>query len=425
MFTRRELPAVAVAGSAAALGLAGCSGGNSAHDLSRLRVSTWTANEPGLSDWWPELVEAFEAQHDGVSIDLRQVAFADYITQITTQLIAGSAPEVIHVPTPTSTVPAWADAGLLRDMKEDLARTDVPGIWPAAQDVMGWEGTDYGALLVDYGYVLFYNESLLDEAGVGVPITPEELLSAAEAVTTGEGDALGFAITDDNSDNFIREALVFMAGMGAPWIREGRWNLGDTEVIQAVELWRDLGRNHSPKGTDVGQKREAFLAGNVAMMIEGPFYFATIQSSADPGMKDVLKVAAPPFAHQPQDVSHGLSIPADIAEEMAPLARSFVELAISETMMRRYSELVTSPVARPGAADGLRDDEATRPIAEASEPENGVPLVNPASQGLRGDYSTFSGLAAEHLSQLLRSDVSTSIVLTEFQQALTEEGVRP
>lgn len=421
MHTRREFGAL----SAAALALAGCTGSSSAADASTLTVSTWTANEPGIAQWWPELVEEFEARHSGVSVDLRQVAFADYVTQLTTQLIAGSAPEVIHVPTPTSTLPAWAEAELLRDAEGALARTDVPQQWPETQGVMAWNGTAYGALLVDYGYVLFYNEALLDQAGVGVPTSSEELVAAAEAVTAADGEALGFAIVDDNSDNFIREALVFVAGVGAPWILDGRWNLTDGQVVQAIDHWRVLGRDHSPKGTDIGQKREAFLSGNVAMMIEGPFYYATVHSSADADLLDVLKVAAPPFEHQPKDVSHGLSIPADIGQDKIPLAQSFLELAVSEEMMSRYAELVTSPVARPGAADSLRSQEETTPIAEASEVEEAIPLVDPDWQGLRGDYTTFSTLASEHLSQLLRSDVGTETVLAEFQQALIEGDLAP
>lgn len=428
MYTRRDFAAATAASSVVALALGACTGDAGkpgAGGPIELTVSTWTANEPGLADWWPELVEEFEARNQGVTVDVRQVAYADYVTQITTQLIAGSGPEVIHVPTPTSTLPAWADAGLLSEADSYLAQTDVLDQWPDTQDVMSWNGTNYGALLVDYGYVLFYNEELLEQAGVGVPSTPEELLEAAEAVTSMGGDALGFAVTDDNSANFIRDALVFVAGTGAPWIRDGAWNLTDPQVVQAFEYWRVLGSEYSPKGTDVGQKREAFLAGNVAMMIEGPFYYATIQSSAEPDMLEALKVTAPPFEHQPTDVSHGLVIPADIDVEVAEVAQDFIELAVSEQMMERYAQLVSSPVARPGAAESLRDDEATVPIADASEAENSTPLVDPELQGLRSAYTTFSELAAEHLSQLLRGGASTSSVLEEFEKALIAEGVTP
>lgn len=416
----------AAAGLAAAVAitLVACSGADTRDDESiELTVSTWTANEPGLADWWPVLAEGFEDKHENVTVEIRQISFADYITQITTQLIATSAPEVIHVPTPTTTLPAWAEAGFLADMDDFLAGTDIPAEWPAAQEVMAWDDTDYGVMLVDYGFVLFYNEAMLAEAGVDVPTTPDDLVAASEAVTEMPGDQLGFAITDDNSPNFVRDALVFIAGMQAPWIRDGEWNLDHPDVAAAFDVWRTLGSQFAPQGTDIAQKREAFLTGNVAMMIEGPFYYPTVTGSADPELVDSMHVAMTPFKAQPGDVSHGLSVPAGLDDETEALAEDFVAYAASSDMMSRYAEMATSPVARPGADESLRDDDATAPIAESADAAE--PIVPHDLQGLRSDYDDFTTLAADHLHQLLRSDADTAEVLADLQEALDAEGITP
>lgn len=423
MHPRKTLITAAIA-TASVVALTACSGGSGEGDGSvELTVSTWTANEPGLEDWWPELIEEFEAANEGVTVELQQIAYADYDTQITTQLTAQSAPEVIHVPTPTTTLPAWAEAGFLADLDAFLGTTDILEEWPDSQGVMAWDGTNYGALLVDYGYTLFYNEALLEEAGQEVPTTAEELLTAAQAVTDLPGDELGFAITADSSPNFLRDALVFVTGMEAPWIQDGAWNLTDPAVVEAFDVWRTLGADLSPQGTDIGQKREAFLTGNVAMMIEGPFYYSTIASSADESLVDSLHLATAPFSTQPGDVSHGLSIPAGLDDETQAAAESFVEFAASEEMMTSYSELVTSPVARPGAAEGLREDPETAPVADAAE--DAVPIVSPELEGLRANYADFAGLAADHLQQLLQSDAPTEDVLAQFEQALTDAEITP
>src|SRR5690625_2635531 len=278
--------------------------GAGSDDPITLTVSTWTANEPGLSDWWPALVEGFEETHDNITVEVQQIAFADYITQITTQLTASSAPEIIHVPLPTTTLPAWAEAGFLADLDGFLGETDILDVWPESQGVMAWDGINYGVLLVDYGYVLFYNEKLLSEAGVDVPTTPDELRDAAKAVTDMPGDAYGYAITDDNSPNFVRDALVFVTGMEAPWVKDESWNLTDPAVGEAFDLWRLLGSEYAPEGTDIAQKRESFLTGSAAMMIEGPFYYATVEDSADAELLESLHITENPFPTQPGDVSH-------------------------------------------------------------------------------------------------------------------------
>lgn len=407
-------------------GLTACapgSAGEGAAAPTKLTVSTWTANEPGLKDWWPELVAGFEAEHEGVTVDVQQIAFADYQQQITTQLTAGAAPEVLHVPTPTTMLPAWAEAGFLLDMDEFLAGTDILDEWPATQDVMAWDGTNYGVLLVDYGYVLFYNEAILAEAGVAVPESPEELLAAAEKITA-LGDAYKpFAITADNSANFIRDALVFATGMGAEWVADGEWNLTDPAVVEAFELWRTMGRDFSPQGTDIGQKREAFLTGNVAMMIEGPFYQATVKGTADPSLVDSFKIGKTPFEVNPGDVSHGLAVPEGLDDATEALALEFVQYASSAEMMSSYSELVTSPVARPGASDALLENPETAVIAEVAADK--TPIIDPSLYGLRANYFDFTEIAGASLHRLLASDEDTAAVLKSLQSELEKAAIKP
>src|SRR5690606_31805139 len=142
------------------------------------------------------------------------------------------------------------------EMDDYLAGTDVPELWPDTQASMEWNGTSYGALMQDYGYVLFYNEEALESAGVGVPTTVEEFVAAAEAATSG--DKFGYAVTQDSTINFLRDVFQFITGTGAPWISNGNWNFTDPAVIDAVETWHTMATQYSPQGTDINQKRQAF-----------------------------------------------------------------------------------------------------------------------------------------------------------------------
>src|SRR5690606_26040116 len=139
---------------------------------------------------------------------------------------------------------------------------------PSTQEVFQWDGNTYGVLLVDYPFLLFYNEQLLDDAGVEVPTTADEFLQAIDTLT--DGDRFGFAVVADNTTNFIREMLTFLTGMGATWATPGEWNWTDPEVVAGVDAWRSAAKN-APQGVDVNAKRQAFLDGNVAMIIDGPF----------------------------------------------------------------------------------------------------------------------------------------------------------
>ncbi|GAA3883233.1 hypothetical protein GCM10022381_26800 [Leifsonia kafniensis] len=387
-----------------------------------LTLSTWSySNE--FADWWDDVIGKFEKANPTITVEIQQTAFADYGSTITTQAVAGSEPDIIHVPTPITTLPAWAKAGFLAPLDDYLKTTDVPKLWPAAQSAMEWNGTSYGVLLVDYGYNLFYNEALLTEAGVGVPTTPEELVAAAKAVTDLPGDEFGFAITDDNTVNFVRDALVFTTGMKADWVKDGDWNFSDPDVVAALDVWRELGKKYSPIGTNFAAKREAFLAGNSAMMIEGPFYYATVQGTADPALVDSLKIATTPFEVSPGDVSHGLALSADLDENTRAAAEKFLDFVTSTESLTTYSKLITSPTARPGTAQSLLESPDTAPIVEAHEASKLI--IDPSNEGLRSDYAKFAEVTGAALHSLLQSDAPSREILVNLDRALDDAGLKP
>lgn len=391
-----------------------------------LRISTWTAEEPGLKDWWPEVISGFEAEHENVTVELQQIPFADYITTLTTQLTAGgrSAPEIIHIPRPTTTLPAWAEAGFLLDLDSFLDDTGVAAEWPSTQGVMAWDGVNYGLLLVDYGYVLYVNEQMLADAGITeIPRTPEEVVAAAKAVTETSSGKFGFATVQDSSPNLFRDALMWVVGTDAPWVEDGAWNLTDPAVVDAFDTWRTLSKDYAPVGTDLTQSREAFTTGNVAMMYEGPFFYSAARANAPADIVDSLRVAVPAFDVTPGDVSHGLSIQAGLGDAMTELAQEFLTYAASETSMVSYSELVLSPVTRPGASDGLRADPLTAPIADAQDSK--IPLIDPTLYGLRASYNQFTEIATVTLQQMLSGNLPTAQLLEELQANLDNAGITP
>lgn len=423
---RRRIPAIALT-SALAVSLVACaapsdSGDDAAIEDVTLTLSTWAHTEQ-TGVWFDEIIPQFEKANPGITVDIQQIAYADYISTVTTQAVAGAGPDVIHVPTPISSLPAWAEAGFLAPLDDFIATTDVPAEWPDSQGAMEWDGTTYGVLAVDYGYTLFYNEALLAEAGVAVPTTAEELVAAAEAVSGLPGDAFGYAITDDNTANFVRDALVFTAGMGAEWIDDGEWDFASDDVVAALDVWRELGTEYSPVGTNFAAKREAFLNGNSAMMIEGPFYYSTVQSTADPAIVDSLKIAKAPFDVNPGDVSHGFALAADLDDNTRAAAETFLSFVISQESLEQYATIVSSPTARPGTADALLENPLTAPIVEAWE--NSSPIVDTGAQGVRSDYASFADIVGAQLHVLLQGDADTAGVLADLDEKLAAAGLTP
>lgn len=386
-----------------------------------LTVTTWTATSPGLQDWWKVIEEKFEAENPGVDVKIENIAFADYIRTVTTRLIAGSAPTVIHVPLPTINLPAWAEAGFLKSLDTEIAGTDIATEWPANQAAMSWDGVNYGVLLVHYGYVFFVNEKMFADAGIAIPTTREEVLAAAKALTAD--GKYGFAVTDDNSVNFMRDALEFVTGSGGQWVQNGAWAFTDPKVIEAIDAWRDLAANYAPTGTDINAKRQAFYDGNVAMMIENPSVWPNVAAAAQPGVVENLHLAPMPFEVKPGDVSHGFSIPAESSDEDAAMAWKFTEMAASPELMRSYVELVKSPVARPGVDESLKANRDTAIIAESAI--GASVLVQNDYYGVRAKYADFATELTNALRTVLQGGTDTTAVMAKLQEDLTAKGITP
>lgn len=388
-----------------------------------LTVTTWTAEAPGWVEWWPATIEEFENNNPGVTIEVQQITFADLVSSLTTRFVAGDGPDLVHIPLPLTTLPAWAEAGFLMDLDEYVAGTDIPSTWPDTQESMEWNDISYGALMQDYGYVLFYNEEMLDAAGVGVPTTVDELLAAAEATTTG--DQFGYAVTVDSTVNFLRDIFQFISGMGTPWISDGEWNLTDPAVVDAVRTWQTLATQFSPQGTDINQKRQAWYNGNAAMMIEGPFLLGQIDDNSPEELIDVLHVAQLPLEVPTGDVSNGISIYSGIDPAKREIAEAFITHIISVPTMESLASSVTNAVARRSANEEvLAGTPDTDQVVEATN--NMETLLFPAdAQGLRADFADFQSIATDWFQQLLTTDISVEDAMAGLQADLEAEGITP
>lgn len=385
-----------------------------------LTITTWRRDETGIKDWYSEYVEWFESEHPGVTIEIENIPAADYVSTLTTRLTAGQGPTIIDIPWPTTTVPAWAEGGLLLPIDDLLADTEIPDMWPASQDVFKWGGETYGVLLADYPFLMFYNEQLLADAGLELPTTPEEFLSAVQKLTTGE--KFGFAITADNSTNFFREVAIFLAGEGATWATPGEWHWTDADVVAAVDDFRTAAKL-APRGVDQAAKRQAYLDGNVAMMFDGPFYLAAAQANAGPEAQGKLHAAAMPFPITPGDVSLGYALPAEGDPATRDLAWEYIVGAASEEWQTRYAEVTQSTVTRPGSSDILADNPEASVAVE--EKEDAVTVVPMNLEGLRARYSDFMNIVAPAFHELINTDVDTAQALAALQQKLEQEGLLP
>lgn len=195
MDTRRRgrVAFVAAAGTAAALGLSACGGDSSASSGPEL---TWWINpDGGGSDpnggGQAQLAKECTTKADGAyTIDFQMLpnSASDQRQQLLRRLASSDEGVDIMSIDPVF-VAEFAEAGFLDEVPTDMKSQFTEGVVPPAVTNAHWKDTMYAAPFWANTQLLWYRESVAEEAGLDMskPITWDQLIEAAEKVDTEIG----------------------------------------------------------------------------------------------------------------------------------------------------------------------------------------------------------------------------------------------
>jgi len=281
-YTRRHV----LGGAAAASGiaLAGCSGSDDGSDgtieaegSANLELTGWSADDTE-SDFVTELANNFDQNNDDISVSYEPVQ-AEYEQQMRTRLGGGEAPDVFYLD--ASYFGSFSKEGVLLDL-DPLTEVDdynLDDIFDPLLDAFRYEGTLYG-IPKDFSTLsLYYNEPVLNEAGVDeVPESWGGLHDALVAIDeTGSVDApmVEFA----NGRMFW--SLLHQNG-GQVLSDDGSEVLLDSqECIEALEFMielRDDGVLAIPSEISVDWHGQAMGTEAAAMSIIGPWALPALEN---------------------------------------------------------------------------------------------------------------------------------------------------
>ncbi|MGG7465804.1 ABC transporter substrate-binding protein [Plantibacter sp. YIM 135347] len=162
---KRLLPLAVVAASAIAL--TGCSAGASSSEKTTVTVRLWDST---VAKAYKTSFAAFEKENPDVDVKIDVVPWADYWTDLRTDVAGMSAPDVFWVN--NSYFGAYADSGSLLDVGKTLG-DDAQQAWsPTVVKQFTRDGKLWAVpQLSDAGIAVYYNKTLLDAA----KIAPKDL----------------------------------------------------------------------------------------------------------------------------------------------------------------------------------------------------------------------------------------------------------
>lgn len=253
MRARRSAIALSAIAAGSLIGIVGCSpasGGGSGDEqtltVSYIRTDAFTA----LDTLMQTTKEQFEADNDGVTVELQPVSAndEDYKTRLAlSHRSADTAPDIFYQD--TTTVRADAEAGYLLALDEYLAEwEDWDQFSDAAKQAgVGNDGQTYAVSLGTDTRGLWYSIPVLEAAGIETPWQPEtwdDVLAMAEAVQSSDPDAVPFMLyagtgTGEGSNMQGFYQLLYGTELGGDALYDsesGKWVVGSQGFIDSLEF---------------------------------------------------------------------------------------------------------------------------------------------------------------------------------------------
>lgn len=364
--------------------------------------------QQGFGAWWRGAASAFEAEHPGVKINLIDVPFGDHHKQLTTRLIAGNPPDLLHIS--ARYFYSFADEGLLEPLDDYLASAGwkesdfIPG-----QADMRRNGHIYAQLLLGYSYGLYYNAEMLEKAGVAVPTDITSMMDAAKKLTVdrdgdGRADQFGLLWPTANTNASYIYLTYMLTGLGKDWVgADGKLVSRDDLRAAVAKVDELLAMGATPPGLDVNPARQMFWQGDAAMYIDGSWAVADRERAAEQ-VKNHYAVAPVPLKGEAGGPSNVLAVPAGLPDDRRKAALDFVAFVSSKHWQEEYALISGNPPARLGSiTQAAYEKWKELPIFEKSAAEYRGSFM---PRGLEGKFSDVDRIVRDAITAMVSKQMT-------------------
>ena len=301
---------------------------------------------------------------------------------------------------------------------------DLDDFFPLVLEAFGsWNGEVYGLPFDNYSGLLFYNECMLEEAGLeGPPETWEQLKDEYGPALTGDGQH-AFALQSkrnetQSADSFARVIWPF----GGSFLdEEFRSNLMSEESQAGLQFRQDL-MQYMPQGIvayDHAETVNALAQGDVAMITEWSAFYSSLVDPETSQVADCIAVApepAGPAGRKPALGGFSLAVASQADEDERAAAWLMIQYLTSKENVRRYLDLGGVP-ARQSVyeAEGVAEEHPFVPALVESWQE-GVPEFRPRF----AEWPEITEIVQEYGTKMMLGEVTTEEGAQEIGERMEE-----
>ena len=222
------------------------------------------------ADWWADFVAKFNAANENINLVVDVVSWNDIYTVVNTRIANNEAPDLLNI----DVFADYQADGLLLPAEEWVSEETYAKFYEAFLDQSVVDGTVWAVPDLASARALYYNVDILNEVGVSVPTTWDELMDVAQKIYDfydGEVYPWGVDMTTDEGQACF--AYYAWTNGGGFTDAEGNWTLNSPENVEAIKFIINMVNagltNSDPANETRYDNQDMFGAGKVAMMI-GP-----------------------------------------------------------------------------------------------------------------------------------------------------------
>jgi len=340
---------------------------------------TWwdTSDKTNEAPTYKKLIAKFNQTYPNVKISYQSVPFGDAQNKFKTAAAAKSgAPDILRAE--VAWVPEFASLGYLYALDDTALVKDQSDFLATPVGSTKFDGKTYGVPQVTDSLALMYNKKLLAAAGVQVPTTWGEMKAAAATIKTKTGKSGAFI---NPAGYFL---LPFIYGEGGDLLNAADKKITVNSpaaiagVTKAVELVKAPGFVKPPATDAYTAMMNGFKAGNIAMIINGPWEVNGIKAATTFGGLGNLGVATVPAGSKRAGApvgGHDYVIWSGMPATKAAAATAFISFMTSaESEATVADELGVLPT-RSSAYDKVTNPiiGAFKPVMEAAVARSWIP----------------------------------------------------
>ena len=279
--------------------ISGCQSNNSKQD-EVTTITFWHGiNPPENREIFTDLLEKFHQTHPHIQVEAVYNGQPDeQIPKILASVVAEEPPDLLwYVPQLTGEL---VELNAIIPLEDWLEQSPLKAeIEPAMFETMTLDGHIWSVPFATNNAAMFYRPSLFKAAGITkLPETWSELETVAQKLsqdTDGDGriDRHGLLLSLGKGEWTVFVWLPFIYSAGGELVRDNQPNLNNPGAIKALEkgvklIQENVARLSAPER---GYELDAFLEGNVAMQITGPWTLAQLkQTKVDYGVFPLPKL---------------------------------------------------------------------------------------------------------------------------------------